>query len=93
VSEAPKTYRAEIEPRPAQFLRKLASGDRASAKRISDTIRALATEPRPRGVVPVQTRPGFLRVRAGDYRIVYSVEDVVLKVTVVQIGHRSDVYQ
>lgn len=87
-----ESYRVEIDDRPAKFLRKLAKGDKASAKRIMDTIRALAEEPRPNGYEPVRTRPGNLRVRAGDYRIVYSIEDDKLIVSVVEVGHRSDIY-
>jgi len=37
-------------------------------------------------------RPG-LRVRVGDYRIIYTVEDDVLLVLVVRLGHRRDVYE
>jgi mRNA interferase RelE/StbE len=36
-------------------------------------------------------RPGF-RVRVGDYRILYTVEDDVLLIVVVTVGHRRDVY-
>jgi len=39
----------------------------------------------------LQGRPG-LRVRVGDYRIIYAVEDDVLLVVVVRLGHRRDVY-
>jgi mRNA interferase RelE/StbE len=37
-------------------------------------------------------RPGF-RVRVGDYRVIYTIEDAVLLVVVVTLGHRRDVYQ
>jgi mRNA interferase RelE/StbE len=93
VSEAEPKYTVKIDQRPAKFLRKLAQGDKDSAKRIGDAIEDLKTDPRPSGCEPVKSRPGHLRVRAGDYRIVYSVQDSVLLVSIVAIGHRSDVYE
>jgi mRNA interferase RelE/StbE len=52
----------------------------------------LAEDPRPPGARALQGRPG-LRVRVGDYRIIYTVEDDVLLVVVVRLGHRRDVYE
>ncbi|WP_236819683.1 type II toxin-antitoxin system RelE family toxin [Arthrobacter sp. FW306-07-I] len=37
-------------------------------------------------------RPGY-RVRVGDYRIIYTIQDDVLLVVVVNLGHRRDIYQ
>ncbi len=51
----------------------------------------LAQDPRPPGARALQGRPG-LRVRVSDYRIIYTVEDDVLLVVVVRLGHRRDVY-
>lgn len=51
----------------------------------------LAQDPRPPGARALQGRPG-LRVRVGDYRILYTVDDDVLLVVVVRLGHRRDVY-
>jgi mRNA interferase RelE/StbE len=41
----------------------------------------------------LKDRPGYLRVRVGDYRIIYTIEDDVLRVLVVRVGHRRDVYR
>ena len=41
----------------------------------------------------LQGEPGLLRIRIGDYRIIYAVQDDVLTVLVVTLGHRRDVYQ
>lgn len=51
----------------------------------------LAQNPRPPGARALQGRPG-IRVRVGDYRIIYTIEDDVLVVVVVRLGHRRDVY-
>jgi len=69
-------------------LRKL---DPRVRRRVQGAIALLAHDPRPPGARALQGRAG-LRVRVGDYRIIYAVEDDVLLVVVVRLGHRRDVY-
>jgi mRNA interferase RelE/StbE len=59
--------------------------------RVQGAIALLAQDPRPPAARALQGRPG-LRVRVGDYRIIYTVSDDVLLVVVVTVGHRRDVY-
>jgi mRNA interferase RelE/StbE len=61
-------------------------------QRIVEAILALAEEPRPSGCRKLSGRDKY-RIRCGDYRVVYSVQDVILVVTIVRVGHRSDVYR
>lgn len=82
------TYRIELRPAAVRALKKL---DPPIARRIRGAIALLAEDPRPPASRPLRGRPG-LRVRAGDYRIIYTVEDDVLLVVVVTLGHRGDVY-
>ena len=82
-------YRIELRPAAARALRKL---DPPAQRRVRGAIALLAQDPRPPGARALQGRPG-LRVRVGDYRIVYTVEDDVLLVVVVRLGHRRDVYE
>lgn len=82
------TYRIELRPGAARSLRKL---DPQVRRRIQGAIALLAQDPRPPGARALQGRPG-LRVRVGDYRIIYTVNDDVLLVVVVRLGHRRDVY-
>lgn len=49
-------------------------------------------DPRPPASRPLRGRDGY-RVRVGDYRILYAVQDDVLRVIVVTLGHRRDVYE
>jgi mRNA interferase RelE/StbE len=51
----------------------------------------LAEDPRPPGCTKLSGREAY-RVRQGDYRIVYTVEDDALVVEVVKVGHRRDLY-
>jgi mRNA interferase RelE/StbE len=81
-------YRIELRPSAVRSLRKL---DQNHRRRIQGAIALLAQDPRPPGARALQGRPG-LRVRVGAYRIIYTVEDDVLLVVVVRLGHRRDVY-
>jgi mRNA interferase RelE/StbE len=79
----------------------LSSAARAFGKLTSDVQRrlrphidALAENPRPPGAKALQgTERGYLRIRVGDYRVVYRVEDDRLLVVVVRISHRKEVYR
>jgi mRNA interferase RelE/StbE len=55
-------------------------------------IGALAETPRPFGVKLMKGEERFFRLRQGDYRIIYDIDDKARVVTVVKIGHRREVY-
>jgi mRNA interferase RelE/StbE len=84
------TYAIEVLPAAERDLRKVHPQMRA---RIRGAILKLAADPRPPGARALKDRPGYLRVRVGDYRIIYMIEDDVLRVIVVRVGHRRDVYR
>jgi mRNA interferase RelE/StbE len=81
-------YRIELRPAAVRALRKL---DPQVRRRVQGAIALLGDDPRPPAARALQGRPG-LRVRVGDYRIIYTVADDVLLVVVVTLGHRRDVY-
>jgi mRNA interferase RelE/StbE len=83
------TYTILILPRVQKQLRRL---PRDPYERIRDTIRSLAKEPRPRGSVKLTGRDGW-RVRIGDYRVVYEIRDDQRIVTVLDVGHRREIYR
>jgi mRNA interferase RelE/StbE len=60
---------------------------------IDKAIMALKVEPRPRGSKRVKRLPGGFRVRVGDYRIIYVVDDRRCVVVVVRIARRDKAYQ
>ncbi|MGF1567016.1 MAG: type II toxin-antitoxin system RelE/ParE family toxin [Nodosilinea sp.] len=60
--------------------------------RVRDALRALADEPRPAGCKKLHGREGW-RIRVGDYRILYKVDDNQQTVEVFHVGHRRDVYR
>ena len=82
-------YRVELRPAAVWALRKVDPQDR---RRLQGAIALLGQDPRPPGARALQGRPGY-RIRVGDYRILYVVEDGILLVVVVTVGHRRDVYE
>jgi mRNA interferase RelE/StbE len=82
------SYRIELRPAAVRALKKL---DPQVRTRVQGAITLLAEDPRPPAARPLRGRPG-LRVRVGDYRIIYTVADDVLLIVVVTLGHRRDVY-
>ena len=83
-------YEVLIAPAAERDIRRL---PRVAARRVARKIRALADDPRPRGAQPVRGGEDLLRVRVGDYRVVYQIADDVLIVLVVRVRHRREVYR
>ncbi|MEO7364453.1 MAG: type II toxin-antitoxin system RelE/ParE family toxin [Candidatus Saccharimonadales bacterium] len=77
-----KTAQKDIRTVPKQHLSAVAS-----------KISKLATSPRPRDSQKLKGYRNLYRIRQGDYRIVYGIEDMQLVVMVIKIGHRKDVYK
>jgi len=60
--------------------------------RVAMRIEGLATDPRPPGCEKLSGQERY-RLRQGDYRILYEVDDPRLVVTIVKVGHRREVYR
>jgi mRNA interferase RelE/StbE len=60
--------------------------------RVLPKIRELANDPRPPGCKKLRGSKGLWRVRVGDYRIVYAVNDPAKTVDITRIAHRRDAY-
>ena len=73
-------------------LKDLAVLPKKEVQRIMEAIRALAVDPRPPQSQKLSGREQY-RLRQGTYRILYVIEDDVLIVTVVKVGHRREVYR
>ena len=83
------SYRVVLKRSAAKELEAVPLRDR---KRLVARIALLAADPRPHGVEKLGGQDRY-RVRQGDYRIVYEIEDEVLTVIVVKISHRREVYR
>lgn len=84
------TYRITVTPVAARQLRKF---DPQVRRRIQAALELLATEPRPPAATRLVGGSGEWRVRTGDYRIVYEIEDDQLLVLVLRVGHRREIYR
>jgi mRNA interferase RelE/StbE len=61
--------------------------------KISHDIEKLADNPRPHGCKKLKGNREEWRIRIGDYRIIYNIDDDIVTIEVVRIGHRKDVYE
>lgn len=85
------TYIIEWDGKAVRQLRKL---DRPVQARILRAVSTLADNPRPPGAVRLQeASEELLRVRAGDWRVIYAIDDDHLVVLIVDVGHRREVYR
>lgn len=82
-------YRVEIETRAVQEYRKLPKDAREI---LGGALDDLEHEPRPPGAKKLINREGY-RVRKGNYRVLYTVDDKAKTVRIYRIGHRRDVYR
>lgn len=82
-------YRIEFEPSALKALRRVTRSDQ---RRIIARVEALASEPRPPGCEKLEGYGGY-RIRSGDYRVVYRIDDGDRIVTITRVGHRKEVYR
>lgn len=86
----PETYNVSLSKRARRDTHKL---DRQTLARIAQTIDLLETNPRPPGCLKVKTQEGLWRIRVGDWRIGYEINDQDREVTIVTVGHRRESYE
>ena len=83
-------YRVVVEDGAARAIRRLG---RDAQRQVVAKLERLADNPRPPGSKKLEGTEDLYRVRVGDHRIVYRIEEQVLLVLVVRVAHRSDVYR
>ena len=83
------SYKLVIKNSVAKDLRKIPNSD---LERVLSRIRALAEDPRPPGSEKLSGEEKY-RLRQGNYRILYTVNDAEICVVVVKVGHRREVYR
>ena len=76
----------------ARAERELKRLDRPVKNRVVQAILGLASDPRPTGCLKVKSEEGVWRVRVGDWRIGYQIDDALFVVTIIRIGHRREFY-
>jgi mRNA interferase RelE/StbE len=83
-------YQVVIAPAARRQIKK---APKSAQSAIVARLEALAAHPRPPGCKKLSGEENLYRVRTGDYRIVYQVQDAQLIVLVVRVGDRKDVYR
>ena len=84
------SYRIEIKRSAAKALKEI---PKANRKRIVEKIDSLAESPPNPDTTKMKGNNPFHKVRIGDYRIVYEIQEDVLVILVIKIGHRKDIYR
>lgn len=84
------SYRIEWKRSASKELRKLPI---PLIPRIMSAVETLASNPFPQGVTKLKGSDRTYRIRIGDYRVVYIVEETVLLIEIIRVRHRKDVYQ
>ena len=83
-------YRIEVKRSAAKAIKKIPKPDQ---KRISEKIDNLAKNlPNP-DITKMKGNNPFHKIRVGDYRIIYEIQDDVLLILIIKIGHRKDIYR
>ena len=82
-------YSIKIKPSAVKELGKIPKKD---LERIVSKIKSLSSDPRPPGCEKLSGEEKY-RIRQGNYRIVYLIEDTVLIIIVIKVGHRRDIYK
>jgi mRNA interferase RelE/StbE len=74
-------------------LRQLEKLPRDVQKKLAAKIDTLRDDPFPAGCKKMAAIPDTWRVRVGDYRVVYQIQQKILLVLVLTVGHRKEVYR
>ena len=77
----------------ASAQKELDALDDATFSRIDRRILALAETPRPVGCKKLRGYKDLWRIRVGNYRIVYAIDDKKSRATIIRVAHRRDVYE
>jgi len=83
-------YEVKFTPSADRTLNRL---DLQDQRRIILRVEELAVNPRPPGVKKLAGPGDLWRIRVGDYRVIYQINDDILLVLIVTVGHRGDVYR
>lgn len=83
------SYQIFVKPAAQRQIKKLTP---AVQKSLIALIESLSADPRPLGCKKLKGRQNEYRARLGNYRVIYSIEDAALVITIIKVGHRRDIY-
>lgn len=82
------TYEILFEKAALKSLQKMPSDIQG---KVISKIEELAEDPRPFGHKKLVGRSGY-RIRIGDYRVIYTINDKIIRIYILDIGHRKEIY-
>lgn len=82
-------YKIEIKK---SAIKELNSIPQKDIQKIISKIQSLSSNPKPQGCTKLTNREDY-RIRVGNYRIIYSINDDILIITVIKIGNRKEIYR
>lgn len=84
------SYSIQLTSKAQKSLKKL---EKRILIKIASLIDSLQDSPRPNGVKKMKGHDNRYRVREGDYRVVYQIDDGQLLILIIDLGHRKDIYR
>jgi mRNA interferase RelE/StbE len=84
-------YRLVIKSSAAKELESV--GQKADRARLVSSIQELAVQPKPVGAEKLSGHIDLYRIRVGNYRVVYEIDNGKIVVTVIKVGHRKEIYR
>lgn len=77
------------------FLKDLEKIPKPYQKKIMQRVEQLSVNPRPEEckILKGNAKPLLYRIRCGDYRVIYTIEDGILLVVIIEMGHRREIYR
>lgn len=80
-------YKIEFDKRAIKFISKQPKPQRERL------FKAISILPLSGDIKSMQGHPGYFRLRVGDYRVIYTVDNNVLIVRIIEVGNRGDIYK
>lgn len=90
-AKEPPLYRLVIKASAAKELADV--GQKKDRLRLAASMQALATQPKPVGAEKLSGQIDLYRIRVGNYRVVYEIDNGHIFVTVIKVGHRKEIYR
>ncbi|MCK5719403.1 MAG: type II toxin-antitoxin system RelE/ParE family toxin [Thiomargarita sp.] len=82
-------YKIEVKKSAEKELRKL---PQKNLIKILEKITSLSSDPHPIGSIKLTNQERY-RIRIGNYRVLYTIEDDILTIYIIKIGHRKEIYR
>ena len=84
------SYRVSFRHSAEKELQKI---PRSDLRRVLGKLGSLSSHPRPAGAQMLKGEDRYYRIRQGDYRVIYELDDPGRQVTIIKVGHRREVYR